>query len=220
MLNKILFKLFGVRLISSQCGEDLIVESLLPFKKNGFYVDVGANHPIKYNNTLLFHNKGWKGINIEPNPSKKWLFRLFRNHDINLNVGVGQEKSEIDFYVFNESTLSTFDNGSAEEFKKIGHQILKTIKIPVLPLKEILAKYANNKEIDLMTIDTEGFDMEVLKSNDWGKFKPSFIILETLEYRENNTGKKLNDIFDPYMESVGYKKIADTYINTIYEKNN
>jgi FkbM family methyltransferase len=218
MINKILHKLFGIRFISSQTGEDLIIETLLPFKKDGFYIDIGANHPVKYNNTLLFHNKGWKGINIEPNPSKKWLFRLFRSHDINLNIGVGQEKSEIDFYVFDESTLSTFDKSSVEEFKKIGHKILRTIKIPVLPLKEILAKYTDNKEIDLMTIDTEGYDMDVLKSNDWQKFRPNFIILETLEYRENNTGKKLNDIFDPYMEKIGYRKIADTYINTIYEK--
>ena len=69
-----------------------------------------------------------------------------------------------------------------------------------------------------MSIDTEGYDIEVLKSNDWKKFRPHFIILETLEYREKNTGKKLNDICDKYMSEVGYSKIADTYINTIYEK--
>ena len=218
LLNKIFHKIFGIRLISSQCGEDLIIESLLPFKKNGFYVDVGANHPIKYNNTFLFHNKGWNGINIEPNPSRISLFKWLRRRDINLNIGIGQEKSEMDFYVFKESTLSTFDKNSADEFKKIGHDIKKIIKIAVFSLKDILMKYADKKEIDLMTIDTEGFDMEVLKSNDWNKFRPKFIILETLEYRENNTGKKLNDTFDPFMENVGYKKIADTYINTIYEK--
>ena len=56
MINKILFKLLGVRLISSQCGEDLIIESLMPFKKDGFYIDIGANHPIKYSNKFLFKN--------------------------------------------------------------------------------------------------------------------------------------------------------------------
>jgi len=218
MFNKILFKLFGVRLIGSQCGEDLIIESFLPFKKDGFYVDVGANHPIKFNNTLLFHNKGWKGINIEPNPKKKWLFNLFRNKDTNLTIGIGKEKSEMDFYVFDESTLSTFDENSVKEFKKIGHIVTNIIKVPILPLKDVLEKYAGEREIDLMSVDTEGYDMEVLQSNDWKKFRPRFIIIETLEYREGNTGKKLNDIYDKYMNEIGYNKIADTHINTIYEK--
>jgi FkbM family methyltransferase len=218
MFNKIIHKIFGVRFISSQCSEDLIIEALLPLKKNGFYVDVGANHPIKYNNTLLFHNKGWTGINIEPKPSKKWLFKILRHKDVNLNVGIGPERSEMDFYIFDESTLNTFDKNSSEEFQKIGHKLLKVIKIPILPLKEILSKYAKDTEIDLMSVDTEGFDMEVLKSNDWKKFRPHFVILETLEYRAENMGKKLNSVFDPYMETVGYKKVADTYINSIYEK--
>lgn len=218
MLNKILLKLFGVRIISSQCGEDLIIESILFTKKNGFYVDVGANHPIKYNNTLLFHNKGWTGINIEPNHSRMWLFNLLRRKDINVNVGIGKQKSEMKFYVFKESTLSTFDEKAALEYQKMGHPLKKTIVIPISPLKDILAKHAERKEIDFMSIDTEGFDMEVLESNDWTKFRPRFLIIETLEYNKDGDGKKLNSIFDPYAEKIGYKKFAETYINTIYEK--
>lgn len=220
MLNKILFKLFGVRLISSQCGEDLIIETLLPFKRGGFYVDVGANHPIKYNNTFLFNAKGWRGINIEPNPKRMKLFRIFRRHDINLNVGIGQLESELDFYVFDEHTLSTFDNNSVAEFTKIGHKVKEVIKVPVKPLSKILEEYGGGREIDLLTIDTEGYDLEVLKSNDWEKFRPHFIIIETLEYRKEGEGKKLNNIYDSFMTDLGYNKIADTYINTIYEKIN
>jgi len=220
MINKILFKLFGLRLISSQGGEDLIIESLLPFKRDGFYVDIGANHPIRYSNTLLFKNKGWQGINIEPNPERMRLFKLLRRRDINLNIGIGPAAATLDFYVFNEHTLSTFDSRSAEEFQKIGHQVKKIIKVPVAPLKDILEKYCPDREIDLFSIDTEGYDLEVLKSNDWHKFRPRFIILETLEYRQNGEEKKLNDIFDPFLAAVGYKSIADTYINTIYEKIN
>jgi FkbM family methyltransferase len=218
MLNKILHKVFGIRLVSSQCGEDLIIESIIPFKKDGLYVDVGANHPIKYSNTFLFKAKGWHGINIEPNPVRIKLFNIFRHGDVNLNVGIGTSESEMDFYIFDEHTLSTFDTNSVNEFKKIGHRVKKIIKVNILPLKNILEKYCNKKQIDILSIDTEGYDLEVLKSNDWNKFRPRFVILETLEYRKDGEGKKLNDIFDPFMENVGYKKIADTYINTIYEK--
>src|SRR6187549_1146013 len=177
MINKILFKLFGVRLVSSQTGEDLILETLMPDKKTGLYVDIGANHPIKFNNTFLFHNKGWSGINIEPNPSRLWWFKIFRKSDTNLNIGIGKEKSEIDFYVFYTHTLSTFDKNSADEYQKMGHKIKKIIKVPILPLSSVLEKYAKNKEIDIMSIDTEGYDMNVLESNDWNRFKPRFIVL-------------------------------------------
>lgn len=218
MLNKILLKLFGLRLISSQCGEDLIIESLIPQKKNGFYVDIGANHPVKYNNTLLFYKKGWTGINIEPNHSRIWLFNLLRKRDINLNVGIGKTDSVMNFHVFKESTLSTFDDSAADKYVKMGHPLDKTIKIPIVPLKKILEKHAANTEIDILSMDTEGFDMEVLESNDWTKYRPRFLIIETLEYDKNEAGKKLNNLFDPYLEKIGYKKFAETYINTIYEK--
>jgi FkbM family methyltransferase len=135
-----------------------------------------------------------------------------------LNLGIGKEKSEMEFYVFNPSIFSTFNKDSADEYKKAGHIITSTVKVPILPLKDILEKYADKKEIDIMSVDTEGYDMEALNSNDWKKFRPRFIILETLEYREGNVGKKLNDTYDKYMEGIGYKKVADTYINTIYEK--
>lgn len=218
MLNKILLKLFGIRLISSQCGEDLIIESIMPGKKDGFYVDIGANHPIKFNNTLLFYNKGWNGINIEPNHSRMWLFNILRKRDVNLNVGIGKTDSVMNFHIFKESTLSTFDDETSEKLIKMGHPLNKTIRIPISPLKDILEKHAPNKEIDIMSIDTEGFDMEVLESNDWNRFRPRFLIIETLEYDKNEGGQKLNNKFDPYLEKIGYKKFAETYINTIYEK--
>lgn len=218
LVNKILLKFLGVRLINSQYGEDLIVESFMPTQTTGFYVDIGANHPVRFNNLALFYAKGWTGINIEPNPAQFRWFKLWRPNDINLNIGIGLESGSMDFQVFDTDTLSTFDSDSAAEYQKIGHRIKRTIKIPVIPLAAILEKYALGKEIDILSIDTEGFDMQVLNSNDWNKYRPHFIILETLEYRNGTTGKKLNGAYDPYLKNLGYRVVADTHINTVYEK--
>lgn len=218
MLNKILLKLFGVRIIYSQFGEDFIIESLIPKQKTGIYVDIGANHPIKFSNTLLFYKKGWRGINIEPNTSRIKLFNILRRRDTNLNIGIGEKESEMYFNIFKESTLSTFDQKAATEYKNMGHKLDKVVRVPVLPLSKVFDLHIKDKNIDIMSVDTEGFDMIVLKSNDWNKYRPRFIILETLEYRNDGNGKKLNDTYDEYMNNIGYKKIADTYINTIYEK--
>ena len=217
-INDIIAKTLKIRIVRgySQCGEDLIIEKLLP-KNEGFYVDIGANHPIRSSNTYLFYKKGWRGINIEPNPSMRWLFKLFRDYDINLNIGIGPKKSEIDLYVFKINTLSTFEKKSADEYQKMGYKLKKIIKVPVFPLKDVLEKYSCEREIDLMSIDTEGYDMEVLKSNDWKKFKPKFIILETTEGAKADKCER-NGMFDEYMAKIGYKIVSNTQLNTIYER--
>src|SRR3989344_293995 len=80
------YRLFIFKLLQnsySQQGEDLIIDKLLVGKKKGFYVDVGAHDPVRFSNTKRFYDKGWSGINIDPNP---WLIKKFqkqRDRDIN-----------------------------------------------------------------------------------------------------------------------------------------
>ena len=93
----------------SQYNEDLLVDVLLNCKKNGFYVDVGANNPSILSNTKRFYDRGWKGINIEPNPELYKEFVLERKRDVNLNIGVGNSSDKLPFYVMSANTLSSFD---------------------------------------------------------------------------------------------------------------
>ncbi|MFH1772969.1 MAG: FkbM family methyltransferase [Patescibacteria group bacterium] len=204
----------------SQTGEDLILNILLKSKKSGFYVDVGANDPKKNNNTFLFYKNGWSGINIEPNIKKIDLFKKKRKRDLNLNFGIGTANGDLKFYIFNVDTLSTFSKKVANDYVSMGHKILDIKKIKVLSLKSILDKYLNSRNIDFLSVDTEGNDLDVLKSNDWDKYRPNFLIIETLEYKKDDSGKKLNNLYDAYLDNLGYGKIAETYINTIYYDKN
>ena len=68
----------------SQNGEDLILNRFLENKKNGFYIDIGAHHPIRFSNTYLFYKKGWRGINIDAMPGSMDLFNKIRSRDINI----------------------------------------------------------------------------------------------------------------------------------------
>lgn len=204
----------------SQTGEDLILNVLLKNKKRGFYVDIGANDPKKFNNTFLFYKNGWSGINIEPNTKKIDLFKKIRKRDLNLNFGVGTANGDLNFYIFKENTLSTFSKEVANDYVSMDHKILDVKKIKVLSLKTIFDKYLNGRNIDFLSVDTEGNDLDVLNSNDWNKYRPNFLIIETLEYKNDNSGKKLNDLYDVYLNNLEYEKIADTYINTIYYDKN
>lgn len=188
----------------SQGNEDILIDKLLNKKKKGFYVDVGSYDPTRFSNTKRFYQRGWSGINIEPNPNRINQFNKSRTRDINLNLGIANKKGELDFFEFDPNTLSTFSKNTAKEYLKQGFTLKKTTKIKVQKLGDVLKNTAI-KHFDFFSIDTEGFDLQVLKSNNWDKFKPKIICIESSQ-------KGINDI----LSKLGYKKIYQTYINSIY----
>ena len=70
----------------SMDGEDIEIFNYFKNKKNGFYVDVGAYHPIERNNTMLLYLNGWEGINIDISAFSIKLFNHLRARDLNLNL--------------------------------------------------------------------------------------------------------------------------------------
>lgn len=219
ILNVLKSKIFGGKQCSySQCGEDLILNALLSGKKRGFYVDIGSNDVRRLNNTYFFYKRGWRGINVEPNISKCRTFNWFRSRDINLNVGVAQMEGEADFYSFHPDTLSTFSKEVADEYQANGYQLKQVQRVQLLPLSRIFERNLSSEQsIDFMTVDTEGYDIEVLKSNNWELYRPAYIILESLDHKNDGTGQKLNATMDAYMSEIGYEIVADTYLNSIYK---
>ena len=77
---------------NSQFGEDKKILKLFKDNKEGIYLDLGCFHPIRQNNTYLFHKRGWKGINIDLNPLTIELFNFMRPNDINICAAVSNKK--------------------------------------------------------------------------------------------------------------------------------
>jgi len=167
----------------SQEGEDLVLSSCLKERKKGFYVDVGACHPFRFSNTYLFYKKGWNGINIDANPGSMNLFNKFRQRDINLEVSISNRNKKINFYVFDESALNSFSSElSKRRMIKTNYKIKKIIKLKPEKLSEILDKYLPvNTKINFMSIDVEGYEYQVLLSNNWNKYKPEYLVIEFLD---------------------------------------
>jgi FkbM family methyltransferase len=166
----------------SQCGEDAILNSIFEYiikKEKGFYIDVGAYHPYKGSNTYLFYKKGWKGINIDPNPFSIELFKKYRPGDINLVMGIAKNQGELNYHIIDEkSTMNSFSEENLKRLGLIGY-VKEIKKIPTYPLSFIADKYLPVKEkIDFLNIDAEGFEMEVLESNNWNKIYPLVIAIE------------------------------------------
>ena len=62
----------------SQEGEDMILLRFFEYRRDGFYVDVGAHHPRRFSNTCALYRRGWHGINIDATPGAMQAFRRER----------------------------------------------------------------------------------------------------------------------------------------------
>ncbi len=167
----------------SQEGEDLILNRLFANKAEGFYIDVGAHHPYRFSNTYLFYLNGWTGINIDAMPGSMSIFNRKRPKDINLEIPILDKEGTMTYYQFNEPALNGFSSElSNDRNENTKYRIINSVDLYGYPLSHILEKYlsAQVSQIDFMSVDVEGLDLEVLKSNNWDKFRPNVLLVELL----------------------------------------
>ncbi len=200
----------------SQWGEDQVIDSIIR-KKTGFYVDIGANDPKRFNNTYKFYRMGWNGINIEPSVECFQKLRMTRRRDINLNIGIGRANKNYYYYAFEPNTLSTFSKSTADKYQKMGFKLMEKRKVRMVTLSSIFSKYVKNSKIDFLTVDTEGSDLRVLMTNNWQKYKPDVICVE-LARRKLKRHKLLSykKGLTSFLEQKGYKEHHKSDINGIF----
>lgn len=187
----------------------MILRRIFEGKTHGFYVDVGAHHPIRFSNTYYFYKLGWFGINIEPNPSAGILFKSVRRRDIHLQLGVSDSPGELTYYQFNEPALNTFDDKSVQSSlaKKRCH-LKSTCQVMVERLDRILSSYLpDGTVIDFLSVDVEGLDLAVLRSNDWERYRPKCVLIEIL--RSSLEDMMTNQVYD-FMAKHQYMLYAKT----------
>lgn len=198
----------------SQEGEDMILRRLFEKQKKGFYVDIGAHHPKRFSNTFFFYKSGWRGINIDAMPNSMCLFNKIRPRDINIEIPISDKKQKLKYYMFNEPALNSFSKKLAEKrADKNNYNIISEKDIETSTLEEIFKKYLPyGRKIDFMSIDVEGLDLQVLKSNNWRQFRPKFVLVEIL-------GCSIEDIANSkeykYLSEFEYEFFAKT-VNTVF----
>lgn len=164
----------------AQNREDLILAGILKSVSQGFYVDVGANDPVLDSVTKLFYDRGWRGVNIEPNLALYRKLVEARPGDVCLQCGVSSQSGSLTFRSYLEfDGLSTFSQESKE---KNNFSNYEDIHVPVRSLNDILGEFRPSGEIHFLKIDVEGMELEVLLGGDWSRYRPWVVCLE----RANN----------------------------------
>lgn len=193
-----------IRISFSQFGEDLLLEHLLPPK--GFYVDVGAYHPVTYSNTWLFSRNGWKGIVVEPNPAMAKLHRKRRPRDIIVESAIGAESGE----VFYESVSEANNNRVLSERESPGGG--KVSKVRMTTLARLFRDHLPpGQEVNLLCIDCEGMDLDVLRGNDWERVRPRVLCVEAKDSVEEGA------IFG-FLKPKGYEPVARAGYSLLYRQ--
>lgn len=193
----------------SKAGDDIQLMKLINNNVPGAYVDIGSWHPVKASNTYYFYVRGWRGICIDPNPELLALYKQLRPKDNFINAGIGNAENSLVYYMLEESSMNTFSKDFIK-MQELESKIIKQISVPLYSLKEILDKnLGKNDRLDFFDIDVEGLDLDVLKSNDWNKYRPKVIVIETNIAIYDD----INSEIVKYLEIQNYRLIGKSVIN-------
>ena len=201
----------------SQHGEDLIIANVFHIigDSEPSFLDIGAHHPLNISNTALLYERGSRGINVEANPNLIDAFLERRPRDVTVNIGVGAQRGNREFYLIDKwSGRNTFDKETAEKFVQENpeFEIKETIEIEIITINDLVDRYSNGIFPDFMNLDVEGLECDILASADFTRSRPKVICAEAISGGNRDRSVRLLEL----LVLKGYKPYAKTLGNIIF----
>ena len=160
----------------AQHGEDVILWRALGDGATRFYVDVGAYDPTEDSVTRALYERGWRGINIEPQVERIAAFERDRPEDTNLALAIGAAPGRAALHVPATAGWATLDDGVADRFRA-ADQTVADVEVEVRTLSDVLAAHGV-EVIDVLKIDVEGAEPDVVRGLDLTRFRPRVVVIE------------------------------------------
>lgn len=194
----------------AQNHEDVMLWRALKHVQNGFYIDVGANHPSDDSVTRAFYERGWSGINIEPLSLHMAQLKADRPRDINLQVAVGEEEGEIELFDTSVRGLATASSEVAKLHQSAGLSVYSS-KVALRRLDGIFSEFAP-EDVHFLKIDVEGFERSVLQGMDFVRFRPWVVVVEATI----PNSQEINADWEPMLLEASYRCVFFDGLNRYY----
>ncbi len=177
---------FSQAMYFSQNQQDRFIRTtFFPHKNNGTFVEIGAHNGIKFSNTFFFEQIGWKGICIEP--ITEVFEQLCKNRTcICINGCIADFTGEAQFLHVKghcemlSGLIHKFDPRHIERIKReatANRDTFETFPVYCFNLNDLLKQY-NFFHIDFLSIDTEGGELDIIKSIDFDTYSIDVICIE------------------------------------------
>jgi FkbM family methyltransferase len=192
----------------AQNAEDVVLRRAFPEPDIGFYIDVGAGHPIEDSVTHHFYERGWRGINVEPDTPLFAELTAVRARDSNLCVAIGSEPGHVTFYPTGTRGHGTLSLQLAAE-RLPGPE---PRKVPKVPLSQVFERHASNEEVHFLKIDVESAEEDVIASGDFSRHRPHVLVVEAMD----SDGHPTHASWEPLLFEAGYSFALFDGLNRFY----
>ena len=197
----------------AQNFEDVMLWRALGAQSDGFYIDIGAWSPVIDSVTCAFYERGWRGINVEPNPPFFAEIEQARPRDVNLRVAVSDTPGRANMHFMNNPGLSTLDASIAQQHVN-GGLSTDVQAVEVTTLTALWRDYVpDGQAVHFLKIDVEGTEAAVLRGNDWQRNRPWVLVVEAT-YPMSRVETYLE--WEPIVLGAGYRFVYADGLNRYY----
>lgn len=179
-------------------------------KRKGVYIDIGSGHPIWYSNTYYFYRRGWSGLLIDPIRRNIKYSRYLRPRDTTILGAVSVKEANATFYEFKSYEYSTLDEFLYKKRLAAGLELKSSYQVKIINFDAII-KLVEINSLMVLSIDTEGHELQILKSINFETFTPSIILVEEIM----SPKEKNSEVYNLLTEK-GYELHAFTGYTAIY----